>query len=120
MRNPRQRRATVRPHAARLVSSAARLLLVAIVTGCTPARSPATPPAADPTRAPTHTAEAAPTSTPYVSPRDEPVQVPPHRIIGYFTSWGIYARDYHVKTIVSSGSAEKLSVINYAFAGPFD
>jgi chitinase len=46
--------------------------------------------------------------------------VPPPRIIGYFTSWGIYARNYHVKTIVTSGSAERLSVLNYAFAGPFD
>jgi chitinase len=49
-----------------------------------------------------------------------PELVPPPRIIGYFTSWGIYARNYHVRTIVTSGSAERLTVINYAFAGPFD
>ena len=57
---------------------------------------------------------------PYVSPRATPEVVLPPRIVGYFSSWGIYARNYHVKTIVSSGSAEKLTVINYAFAGPFD
>ena len=39
----------------------------------------------------------------------------PKRVIGYFTEWGIYARNYLVKNIVSSGSADKLSVINYAF-----
>jgi chitinase len=57
---------------------------------------------------------------PYVSPRTTAEVVPPLRIVGYFSSWGIYARNYHVKTIVSSGSAEKLTLINYAFAGPFD
>ena len=33
-------------------------------------------------------------------------------IIGYFVSWGIYARDYHVMDI----PVEKINVINYAFA----
>jgi len=37
------------------------------------------------------------------------------RITGYFVQWGIYARNYHVKNIKTSGSAEKLTVINYAF-----
>jgi chitinase len=35
--------------------------------------------------------------------------------LGYFTEWGIYDRGYHVMNIVSSGSAEKLTHINYAF-----
>jgi chitinase len=61
-----------------------------------------------------------PAPEPYVSPRTTAEVVPPPRIVGYFSSWGIYARNYHVKTIVSSGSAEKLTLINYAFAGPFD
>jgi chitinase len=56
----------------------------------------------------------------YSTPRESAEVVPPPRIVGYFSSWGIYARNYHVKTILSSGSADKLSVINYAFAGPFD
>lgn len=36
-------------------------------------------------------------------------------VLGYFTQWGIYARNYHVKNIKTSGSAEKLTHINYAF-----
>ncbi|ATE57099.1 glycosyl hydrolase family 18 protein [Actinosynnema pretiosum] len=35
--------------------------------------------------------------------------------LGYFTDWGIYARKYYVKNIVTSGSAAKLTHINYAF-----
>lgn len=41
---------------------------------------------------------------------------PPREIVGYFIEWGIYGRNYLVKDIVSSGSADKLTVINYAFA----
>lgn len=37
------------------------------------------------------------------------------QIVGYFAQWGIYARSYMVKNIVTSGSAEKLTIINYAF-----
>jgi chitinase len=37
-------------------------------------------------------------------------------IVGYFIEWGIYGRNYLVKDIVESGSADKLTVINYAFA----
>ena len=37
------------------------------------------------------------------------------KVIGYFTNWGVYDRNYHVKNIVTSGSAEKLTHINYAF-----
>jgi chitinase len=37
-------------------------------------------------------------------------------IVGYFIEWGIYGRNYLVKDIVTSGSAGKLTVINYAFA----
>ena len=36
-------------------------------------------------------------------------------ITAYFTEWGVYARNYHVKNIVSSNSAEKLTHILYAF-----
>lgn len=35
--------------------------------------------------------------------------------LGYFTEWGVYDRDYHVKDIVDSGSADKITHINYAF-----
>ena len=35
--------------------------------------------------------------------------------LGYFVNWGVYQRNYHVKNIHTSGSAEKLTHINYAF-----
>ncbi|WP_030560534.1 glycoside hydrolase family 18 protein [Streptomyces aureocirculatus] len=37
------------------------------------------------------------------------------RVVGYFTEWGVYGRNYHVKNIETSGSAAKLTHINYAF-----
>ncbi|WP_449465811.1 glycosyl hydrolase family 18 protein [Stenotrophomonas humi] len=37
------------------------------------------------------------------------------RVIGYFTQWGIYGRNYKVKNIDTSGSAARLTHINYAF-----
>jgi len=35
--------------------------------------------------------------------------------LGYFVQWGVYGRNYHVKNIETSGSADKLTHINYAF-----
>ncbi|WP_405658592.1 glycosyl hydrolase family 18 protein [Streptomyces sp. NBC_00079] len=35
--------------------------------------------------------------------------------LGYFTEWGIYGRGYNVKNLVTSGSAAKITHINYAF-----
>ncbi|MFJ9926312.1 glycosyl hydrolase family 18 protein [Streptomyces misionensis] len=35
--------------------------------------------------------------------------------MGYFTDWGIYGRNYNVKNLVTSGSAAKITHINYAF-----
>ncbi|MFD9424131.1 MULTISPECIES: glycoside hydrolase family 18 protein [unclassified Streptomyces] len=37
------------------------------------------------------------------------------KVVGYFTNWGVYDRNYHVKNIETSGSANKLTHINYAF-----
>ncbi|KUL38052.1 chitinase [Streptomyces sp. NRRL F-4489] len=37
------------------------------------------------------------------------------KVVGYFTDWGIYDRNYQVKNIETSGSAAKLTHINYAF-----
>ncbi|MFG1816744.1 glycoside hydrolase family 18 protein [Kribbella sp. NPDC049174] len=37
------------------------------------------------------------------------------RVVGYFTEWGVYDRNYHVKNIKTSGSASKLTTIVYAF-----
>jgi len=36
--------------------------------------------------------------------------------IGYFTQWSIYARGYSVKQLNTSGSAGRLTTLNYAFA----
>ncbi|KOT89048.1 chitinase [Streptomyces sp. NRRL F-5755] len=38
-----------------------------------------------------------------------------NKVVGYFTNWGVYDRNYHVKNIQTSGSAGKLTHINYAF-----
>ncbi|MFB6709422.1 glycoside hydrolase family 18 protein [Streptomyces sp. NPDC056333] len=38
-----------------------------------------------------------------------------NKVVGYFTDWGVYQRNYHVKNIETSGSADKLTHINYAF-----
>ncbi|MGW0906704.1 glycoside hydrolase family 18 protein [Streptomyces sp. NPDC002853] len=37
------------------------------------------------------------------------------KVVGYFTEWGTYDRNYHVKNVETSGSADKLTHINYAF-----
>ncbi len=37
------------------------------------------------------------------------------KVIGYYTEWGVYARNYHVKNVQTSGSASKLTHVNYAF-----
>ncbi len=37
------------------------------------------------------------------------------KVVGYFTEWGVYGRNYHVKNIETSGSASKLTHINFAF-----
>ncbi|MEU8716789.1 glycoside hydrolase family 18 protein [Streptomyces sp. NPDC048663] len=37
------------------------------------------------------------------------------KVVGYFTEWGIYDRKYLVKNVETSGSATKLTHINYAF-----
>ncbi|MFJ9662451.1 glycosyl hydrolase family 18 protein [Streptomyces griseoflavus] len=35
--------------------------------------------------------------------------------LGYFTEWGVYGRNYHVKDLVTSGTAAKITHINYSF-----
>jgi chitinase len=37
------------------------------------------------------------------------------QVVGYFIEWGIYGRNYKVKNVETSGSADRLTVINYAF-----
>jgi chitinase len=42
------------------------------------------------------------------------------KVIGYFTDWGVNERNYHVKNMVTSGAAAKLTHINYAFGNVTD
>ncbi|MEU6070986.1 MULTISPECIES: glycoside hydrolase family 18 protein [Streptomyces] len=37
------------------------------------------------------------------------------KVVGYFTEWGTYDRKYYVKNIETSGSATRLTHVNYAF-----
>jgi len=37
--------------------------------------------------------------------------------VAYFVQWGIYARQYFVKNVATSGQAAHLTTINYAFGG---
>ncbi|MEU2316522.1 glycoside hydrolase family 18 protein [Streptomyces althioticus] len=37
------------------------------------------------------------------------------KVVGYFTEWGTYDRKYYVRNIETSGSADRLTHINYAF-----
>jgi chitinase len=56
-----------------------------------------------------------PTPTP-PGPTATPVPVSSRRIVGYFVQWGIYRRNYLVKNVHASGSAQRLTHVNYAFA----
>ncbi|MEU6879691.1 glycoside hydrolase family 18 protein [Streptomyces sp. NPDC046712] len=38
-----------------------------------------------------------------------------YKRVGYFTQWGVYGRNFQVKDLETSGTAAKLSHINYAF-----
>jgi len=40
------------------------------------------------------------------------------QLIAYFPEWGVHLQPYFVKDIVSSGSAERLTVLNYSFVIP--
>jgi chitinase len=60
------------------------------------------------------TQSASPTQTPTEQPTGNPGQGGKINA-AYFTEWGVYGRNYHVKNIVSSGSAEDLTHIVYAF-----
>ncbi len=37
------------------------------------------------------------------------------QVVGYFIQWGIYGRSYFVKNVETSGSADRLTALNYAF-----
>ncbi|MFG1777269.1 glycosyl hydrolase family 18 protein [Micromonospora sp. NPDC049048] len=83
--------------------------------GAPPTTAPPTttpPTTTPPTTTPPTTAP--PTTPPPTTP---PPTTPPggKKVVGYFAQWGVYARNYHVKNIHTSGSAAKLTHIMYAF-----
>jgi chitinase len=50
------------------------------------------------------------------SPRPSPAPPPPGpKVVGYFTDWGIYGRDFQVKDLDTDGSADRLTHLVYAF-----
>jgi chitinase len=69
-----------------------------------------TPPTDPPTTPPTD-----PPTTPPTDPPTTPPSTGDKKVVGYFAEWGVYARQYFVKNIVTSGSASKLTHILYAF-----
>jgi chitinase len=77
----------------------------ACATGASPSPTTTSP---TPTRTPTPTVTPTPTTTPTSGPGGR-------KVLGYFPEWGVYARNYHAKNIDTSGSAGKLTHINYAF-----
>ncbi|RSN65483.1 chitinase [Amycolatopsis sp. WAC 04182] len=67
---------------------------------------------------PTTTTSNPPTSTSTSNPPTTTTSNPnpgAKKNLGYFVQWGVYGRNYHVKNIHTSGSAAKLTHINYAF-----
>ncbi len=38
-------------------------------------------------------------------------------LVGYFIGWGVYERNVHAATLAERGAAQRLTTINYAFAG---
>ncbi|MDH3768020.1 MAG: glycoside hydrolase family 18 protein, partial [Gammaproteobacteria bacterium] len=48
-----------------------------------------------------------------------PLAADERKVIAYFPEWGVYQQPYYVRGIVDAGSADKLSVLNYAFVVPF-
>ncbi|TDD33167.1 chitinase [Actinomadura sp. KC06] len=59
--------------------------------------------------------KSSPASAPLQVTTDEGGTGTAGKVIGYFVNWGVYQRNYHVKNIDTSGSARKLTHINYAF-----
>ncbi|WP_327181955.1 glycoside hydrolase family 18 protein [Streptomyces sp. NBC_01334] len=53
-------------------------------------------------------------------PRPAEARANGSKVVGYFTDWGIYDRQYYVRNIETSGSADRLTHINYAFGNVTD
>lgn len=84
------------------------LLIILFLSACVPA-TPQTLPTVTQTPVPTFTPEATPTMT--------QSSANPYHIIAYFPEWGI-DRPFTAKNLISTGAAEKITIINYAFGIP--
>jgi chitinase len=80
-------------------------------TGAPTASTPTEPGTGDPTTAGTVTTTTGPDPDTTTTTTGDPVRGA-GRIVGYFTAWAVYDRDYHVAEI----PADKLTHVNYAFA----
>ncbi|WP_317205762.1 glycosyl hydrolase family 18 protein [Janthinobacterium sp.] len=78
----------------------------------TPTPTPPTPTPTPPTPTPTPT-------PPTPTPTPTPTPVGGREVGSYFAQWGVYDRDYEVANIHSSGVADKLTFINYAFGNVY-
>ncbi|MER7890940.1 glycosyl hydrolase family 18 protein [Micromonospora sp. NPDC048909] len=74
-----------------------------------------TPPTTPPPTTPPPTTPPPTTPPPTTPPPTTPPPAGAKKVVGYFAQWGVYARNYHVKNIHTSGSAAKLTHILYAF-----
>ncbi|POX37510.1 chitinase [Streptomyces sp. Ru73] len=100
------------PH--RLAAAAAGLCTAALTAGALTGTATAAP--AAPSAATAKTATAAATAPSAARPAaGTQATAAGSKVVGYFTNWGVYQRNYHVKNIETSGSANKLTHINYAF-----
>jgi chitinase len=73
------------------------------------------PPTTPPTTQPPPTTVPPTSPPPTTNPPTDPPPPAGRRVVGYFTEWGVYGRNYHVKNVETSGSASKLTHILYAF-----
>lgn len=76
---------------------------------------PTATPTTTPTTSPTATPRPTTTPTPTVGPTPTPPPPGGGKVVGYFAEWGVYGRNYHVKDIHTSGAADRLTHILYAF-----
>jgi chitinase len=83
-------------------------------TGASPSAS-ATSASPSASASPSTSPSTSPSASASVSPSPTSTTPAGKKVIGYFTNWGVYGRNFHVKNLVTSGSAAKLTHIMYAF-----
>ncbi|MEU3961902.1 glycoside hydrolase family 18 protein [Streptomyces buecherae] len=110
-----QRSRTRLPAMVTAFAASAAVLVGTLFTGAGPATADATGDAQGGKQtqsAATAQRDQAPQSNPAAAPTTKAAG---DKVVGYFVNWGVYQRNYHVKNIETSGAANKLTHINYAF-----